>query len=116
MQEKALNPSENVKKELYALLEQIDVIQKQSLNSFDKPEIYERVIALLEQMDGKLHELNALYTSPTPDQSRAFQDLFFNVKKMVALMENLKLTPQEFKFQQPFVDAIDEMKANLHLV
>ena len=114
MQQKAQNPSDNVKRELYALIENVDVIQNQSLNLFNKPEIYERVFYLLEQIDEKLHELNGFYHEPSPDEERAFQDLFFMVNKMQNLMENLRITPREFKFQQPFIDAIEEIKENLH--
>ena len=116
MQEKTFKSSENLKKEILGLLEQIDVLQKQSLNTFDKPEIYTRVFEYLDLLDSKFHELNRFLENPSPDESRAIQDLFFHIKKMKDVMEDLKLEPHNLKFQQPFIEGIDHIKEDLNKI
>lgn len=115
MQEKAARPPEEViKQEIHHVLEQLDVLQKQSLNRFDNPEIYKRVFQLLDVLDAKIHELNHFHKDPDTETNRIFQDLFFHSKKMQETVESLKLDVQKLEFQQQFIASIDHMKESLN--
>ena len=117
MQEKAKNFSDDanaIKKELFEALEQIDVLQKQSMNLFDQPKIYNRVFQLLDILDAKFHDLNHFFETPDPDTNRILQDLFFNSTKMRETLENLKLDCHKLEFQQAFIGEIENIKENLN--
>lgn len=117
MQEKALKPSDDkdaIKKEILETLEQIDVLQKQDINLFDKPEAYNRVFHLLNALDAKIHELNHFFVMPDNDKNRSIQDLFFSVKKMKDALENLKADVHRVEFQRAFIDPIDHIKRGLN--
>ncbi len=105
---------ESVKREILETIEHLDILQKQSLNRFDTPEIYQRVFQLLEILEAKMQDLNHLFPEPSPDTNRLLQDLFFNVKKMRESTEDLKSTPQKLQFQDDFIGVIDRIKEDLN--
>jgi predicted phosphatase len=105
-----------IQKEIHDILEQIDVLQKQSINLFDHSKVYKRAFQLLEVLDAKIHELNRQFESPNPEENQILQNLFFNVKKMQDLGESLKLNPQKLQFQQDFIIAIDHIKEDLNRI
>jgi len=115
MQEKASNsPEDVVKQEIHHILEQLDVLQKQSMNRFDQPEVYHRVFQLIDVLDAKIHELNHFHEDPAAEANRHLQDLFFHSKKMKETVESLKLHVQKLEYQQQFKTSLDHMKESLN--
>ncbi|NGX59683.1 MAG: hypothetical protein KR126chlam3_00839 [Chlamydiae bacterium] len=116
MQQKASQPSDEnaIKKELQEALEQIDVLQKQSLNLFDKPKVYHRAFQILDAIDAKIHDLNHLFPEPNSEENRAIQDLFFSVKEMRETIEDLKSNSHKLEFQQKFIESINRIKDDIN--
>lgn len=117
MQEKDNSPSDDLKflkNEILENLRHIEVVRDQSINRFDHPEVYERVLDLLDVIDGLWEELVPLFGSPTPEENHFLQDVFFNVKKLRKTSENLRFDPQKLSLQEDFNEAIDRIKEEMH--
>lgn len=108
------SPEAGIKQEIAHLLEQLDLIQKQSINRFDHAEVSDRAFQLLDLLDGKIHELNEFHKDPNEETARNIQDLFFHAKTMQETVENLKLDTHKLENQQQFIASIDEMKKSLY--
>lgn len=117
MEEKNNSPSEDskfLKKEILENLRHIEIVQNQSINRFDHPEVYERVFDLLDVLDGLGEDLKHLIGAPTPEKNQFLQDVFFCLKKLRQTSENLRFEPQKLSLQNDFKEAIEGLKEELH--
>lgn len=102
-----------VKEDILKTIEQLDVLQKQSLNRFDTPEIYERVFEYLDLLDANMHKFNDQHPDPDQETNRLLQDLFFHIKKMRETTIDLKEDPAKLQSQDDFISSIDRLKEDL---
>jgi len=100
-------------KNILNTLEHIDFLQKDSINRFDQPDVYNRVFSLLETLGDGVKELNHFFKNPSSEENRHLQDLFFHADRMKSDMDRLKLDPQNLGFQQSFKESIDHIHESI---
>lgn len=100
----------SIKTDMFDAFEHLEIIQMQSMNLFNKPQVSQRVLDLVKVLEGKSKDLSHLISNPTPDDERLLQELFFNLKKIKDVTGDLKINPLELKNQQAFMNAKDHIR------
>ncbi len=114
MEKREIDPASVLKNEIFDVLNQIEILQQQSINLFDKPEVYHRASQLLDLLEMKIDALTHHFEKLPPEENRSLQDLRFNCQKMKEAAEILKSEVREVKAQQDFMRAIDAIKEDLN--
>lgn len=103
----------NLKKEMSETLEHLDILQMQSLNLFNKPEVHRRAQDLIDVLDDKAKKLAHLLSDPSPDEEQHLQNLIFNITRLNETIQDLKLWPLDLSYQQKFMHAKDQVRSGL---
>lgn len=100
----------NIKTNMFDAFKNLELVQMQSLNLFNKPQVSQRAFDLIKVLEDNAKNLNHLLPNPSPDEERLLQELFFNVKRIKEVVGDLKLNPQELKNQEAFMKAKDHIR------
>lgn len=115
MNTKSTAPSDwdRIKADIFDAFNHLDIVQMQSMHLFDRPQVAHRASDLVKILEDNAKSLNQLLHHPTPEQERLLQDLFFNLKKILEAIRDLKLRPHELKHQQAFIKAKDHIRKSI---
>jgi len=109
-----MDPENSLKSEIFDAVNQIDILQTQSINIFDKPQVSQRVFQLLDLLKMRIEAFTHHLEQLPPEENRSLQDLRFNFLKMKEAADALKIDAHEAKAQQDLIRAIDAIKEELN--
>lgn len=117
MKEKPAENKDQIRKDINDALDHLNILYNQSVNIFDKPDVFNRVLQLLDVLERKIKQLNLFFEQEDSNKTRQIEDFFFSVKKMKEELEKLRLgesDPHKVEFQNTFLKSIDHIKRDLN--